>query len=293
MRFHPKTIGRLIKTAVTGWSDDDVPAMAAALSYTAILSLAPLLILLVGVFSMLFGADTIEGEIVTQVNDAFGERAAQAIRSIIRAAEMGTRGTIAIGGSTLILLIIFASGVFQRLILSLNSIWGIPPEKRRGIKHGILRLIRRRTLAFVMVLIIGLWFYASLAMSAVRAVPESFILENLPGAEKFLVHMPLLVSPIMFTVIFALLFKLLPDKNVEWRYVWCGALITGMLFVISNKLIAYYLQRTIVASFYGAASSLIVVLLWVYWLAMIFLFGAEITKACATIYGAVEKQDVQ
>lgn len=266
--------------------------MAAALSYTAILSLAPLLILLVGAFSMIFGADAVENEIVIQIQNAVGERAAQAVRSIIHSAEIGTRRTIAIGGGTFVLLIIFASGVFQRLILSLNAIWGIPPEKRRGIKHGILRLIRRRTLAFAMVIILGLWLYFSLAMSALKTIPEGFLLETFPSAEKVLPHIPLIISPIIFSVLFALLYKLLPDAKVEWRYVWFGAIVTGILFVISNKVIAFYLQKTIVASFYGAAGSLIVVLLWVYWSAMIFLFGAELSKACSLVYGSAERQDV-
>lgn len=293
MRFHPKTIWRLIKEAFKAWSDDDVPAMAAALSYTAILSLAPLLILLVGAFSMIFGADAVETEIVKQVQDAVGERAAQAVQSIIRSAEIGRRQTYAIGGGTIILLIIFASGVFQRLILSLNAIWGIPPEKRGGILQGLLRLIRRRSLAFVMVLILGLWFYISLASSAMKAVPENYLLQTFPAAERLLPHIPLIVLPIVFSVLFALLYKILPDARIEWRYVWCGAIVTAILFVISNKLIAFYLSKTIVASFYGAASSLIVVLLWVYWSAMIFLFGAELTKACTFVYGTVERQEVK
>ena len=197
MRFHPKTIWRLIKEAFKAWSDDDVPAMAAALSYTAILSLAPLLILLVGAFSMIFGVDVVETEIVTQIKDTAGERAALAVQ------------TVAIGGGTVMLLIIFASGVFQRLILSLNAIWGIPPEKRGGILQGILRLIRRRSLAFVMVLILGLWFYISLASSAFKAIPENYLLQMFPAAEKFLPYIPLIVSPIVISVLFALLYKIL------------------------------------------------------------------------------------
>ena len=144
-----------------------------------------------------------------------------------------------------------------------------------------------------MVLILGLWFYISLASSAFKAIPENYLLQTFPAAEKFLPYIPLIVSPIVISVLFALLYKILPDASIEWRHVWCGAIVTAIFFVISNKLIAFYLSKTIVASFYGAASSLIVVLLWVYWSAMIFLFGAEITKACSLVYGTAERQDVQ
>jgi membrane protein len=291
-RFHPKILLKLLRDAGKHWVLDDVPTMSSALAFQAILSLAPLLILIVSAFSLIFGADVIEDEIVQQVRESVGENAAHAIQNIITSVGTSLRETLAIGAGMIILLIVFASGVFHQLIVSINFIWGIKAKTDHGIVNRILRLVKRRFLSFLIILGIGLWLYASIMLKAIKAIPEQFLTETFPAAETLLPHIPTLFSAVIYSVLFAVLYKILPDVKVKWRDVWCGAIVTGVLFVAVNNLIAFYFQKTIVASFYGAAGSFIIFLLWIFWSANVFLFGAELTKQCSDLDGECATADI-
>ncbi|HSG29741.1 MAG TPA: YihY/virulence factor BrkB family protein [Candidatus Krumholzibacterium sp.] len=286
-----RTFLGIFKDAAYGWADDDVPAMAAAIAYHAILSLAPLLIVLIGTISLIFGADTVESEVVTQIETAVGPKAADAVRSIIQATERSTRETVAVGGSSLALFLLFSTGVFKQLIGSLNSIWGLSDDARRGFTGGILRMIRRHFLAFLMLISLALWLYLLLISRTLTIFPEKLFIESFPEMVDFMPHIPLLVSPIIFTLVFAVLFAVLPDRKIPWSDVWFGSAFTAILTVITEKLIGLYLQKTIVTSLYGAAGSVIIVLLWIYWTAVVFLFGAELAKAYSKRCGSLSKAD--
>lgn len=285
-----RTVLGIFKDAAFGWADDDVPAMAAAIAYHAILSLAPLLIVLIGTISMIFGADTVENEVVAQVETSVGVKAADAIRSVIQTTRYGTKGTVAIGGSSLALLILFSTGVFKQLIGSLNSIWGLSDDARRGFRGGILRMIRRHFIAFLMLLALALWLYLLLISRTLTIFPDKLLIESFPEMVDFMPHIPMLVSPIIFTFVFALLFAVLPDRKIPWGDVWFGAAFTAILTVITEKLIGLYLQKTIVTSLYGAAGSVIVILLWIYWTAVVFLFGAELARAYSKRCGSLSRR---
>ncbi len=279
----------LFKDAGKSWIRDDIPSMAAALAFRAILSLAPLLILLVGVISMLMGTDTVESEIVTQLHDSIGERASLAVQSVIRSAQESRSANIAAGSGSLLLLIIFASGVFHQLIISLNTIWGKHTERKQGFYKKMIWMIRRHLFAYMMVLCLGVWLYVSILFGALTVIPEKLLLESFPEVAGILPHIPTLLSPFILTLLFAILYKVIPNIKIRWADVWFGAAFTSVLFLISEKLIEVYLRRTIVASFYGAAGSLVILLLWVYWSAMVFLFGAELARAYTQRFGSWKK----
>ncbi|MBN1165412.1 MAG: YihY/virulence factor BrkB family protein [Candidatus Krumholzibacteriota bacterium] len=289
--LHPKSVVLMFRDAGRHWYRDDIPAQAAALAYHAILSLAPLLILLVGTMSLIFGADKVKGEIVLQVQEAVGLKAAQAVQSVIKNTHIGVTGTLAIGGTSIVLLFVFATGFFDRLISALNSIWKYHSNAKPGVKHDVLRLIKRRFLAFLIILGMGLWLYLSLVVKAVKAIPESYILNAFPGAGQLIPYIPMITSPLVFAAIFVLLFKIMPDANIRWRDVLFGSAVTAVIFVIGHRLIGLYLRRAMLASFYGAAGSLVIILLWIYWAAMIMLFGAELTRAYTERHGSLKDSE--
>ncbi|MBN2185260.1 MAG: YihY/virulence factor BrkB family protein [Candidatus Krumholzibacteriota bacterium] len=281
-----RSYSSLFKDAGRGWARDDVPSMAAALAFHAVLSLAPLLIILVGVISILFGNDAVENEIVTQLHESIGEKASIAVQTVIRSTHESRAANIAAGSGSLLLLVIFASGVFQQLIISLNRIWGKNPSRKHGVSKMIIWTIRRHLFAFLMVVCLGVWLYASILFGALTVIPEKLLLESFPEVAGFLPRIPMLLSPFVLTFLLAILFKVIPNLKIDWSDVWFGAAFTSVLFLISERLIEVYLQRTIVTSLYGAAGSLVILLLWVYWSAMVFLFGAELARAYAERFGS-------
>jgi membrane protein len=282
-----RSLPGIFRDAAFGWASDDVPAMSAAIAYHAILSLAPLLIILLGTISMIFGADAVENELLIQIELSVGSRAAMAVKSVMDNTRQTTSEAVAVGGSSLLLLIIFSTGVFKQLIGSLNMIWGLADDARKGFRGGVLRMIRRHLLAFLMLIGLVIWLYLLLISRTLTIIPEKLILESFPKSAGYMPHIPVLFSPILFTFIFAILYRVLPDRHIPWSDVWFGAAFTAILSVITEKLIGIYLQKTIVTSLYGAAGSLIIVLLWIYWSAVVFLFGAELTRAYAKRLGSL------
>jgi len=169
-------------------------------------------------------------------------------------------------------------------------VWRVSEEGRRGFLGSFMRLMRTHFLAFLMLVCVGLYLYVSVLLNAAKVVQWHRLIQAVPGLEDFLPRLPHLVGPVALFVLFMLVFRILPARRIEWKDVWCGALVTTVLFWIINRVILYYLQRTAVSSFYGAAGSFIVVLLWVYWSAMIVLYGAEFAKVYADRYGTLRRR---
>lgn len=271
----------LLKESGQGWSRDNASLLAAALTYYTIFALAPLLVIAVAVAGMVYGDAAVRGEIVAQIQDEVGQEAAVVIQDLITNASQSETGPIATVAGTALLLVA-ASGLFSQLRRALNMIWGLRPAPQTGI----LNVFRQRALAFGMVLVVGLLMLLSFATStAITAVGDRLAIW-LPSIGSLLPQINFLASLIILTILFALLFKVLPDAQLTWKDVLLGAAVTTLLFMLGRYLIELYLTYGSSTSAYGAAGSLVLILLFVYYSAQIFLFGAEFTQVYANKYGS-------
>ena len=270
-----------LREVAAEWRKDNALSLGAALAFYALFSLAPLLLLIIAIVGLVFGRAAAQGEIVERVGGAVGPEAAKVIEGMIARASAPTSGVIATVAS-LATMLFGASGVFGQLQTSLNQIWGVTGGPRRGVRS----LVRRRVTSFSLILGIGFLLFLSLVVSAVLAAVKQLLAEHLPVLGALLPPLNFLVSLLMITALFALIFKVLPDARMHWRDVWLGAAVTALLFTAGKGLIALYLGRTGRASVYGAAASLVVLLLWVYYSAQILLVGAEFTEVYSRRYGS-------
>lgn len=275
----------LTKTSVNAWLDDFAPSMGAAISYYTLFSLAPMLIISIAVAGFFFGAEAARGEIFGQLRGLLGEEGAAAIQGLLKSANEPTEGVIAtlIG---FVMLVVGATTVFAELQSDLDRIWRSPAVKSGG---GIWFLIRTRLLSFGMVLGMGFLILVSLIMSAMVAALGKWWGGYFGGWETLLQVVNFVVSFALITVSFAAIYKFMPRVKIAWRDVWIGALVTALLFSIGKFLIGLYIGKTGVASTFGAAGSLVVVMLWVYFSAQIFLLGAEFTWVYAHQHGSKTK----
>jgi membrane protein len=273
----PKEIFDLIKQAFSNWLDDNAPTHGAALAYYSFFSMAPLLIIAIAVAGMVFGRQAAEGQIVAQIKDTIGDRSAAAVEDLIRNASNPTASTVAtlVGIATLLF---GASGAFIQLQDSLNTIWKVKPKPGRGL----VNFIRDRLLSFAMVLGIGFLLLVSLLLSTALTAVSNFLSSTwLPGGEWAWTILNGVLSLVVITLLFAMIYKVLPDVTLAWKDVWIGAIVTAVLFTLGKYLIGLYLGRAGVASPFGAAGSLVLVLVWVYYSSQIVLLGAEFTRVCA------------
>jgi membrane protein len=255
------------------WDEDNVPRLAAALSYYTIFSLAPLLVIAIAISGLVFGREAAQGEIVGEIRGLVGENAAQAIQDAI--ANAGKLGTSVVAGVIGILMLLFgATGVFGELQGALNTIWEVKPKPGRGL-GGI---IRDRFFSFTLVLGTSFLLLVSLLISAALAALNKYFFDALPGADMIWQTANVVVSFSVITFLFAVIFKFVPDVKVKWHDVWIGAAITALLFNIGKYLIGLYLGHSSVGSTYGAAGSLVIILIWVYYSAQILFLGAEFTQ---------------
>jgi membrane protein len=280
----PKEILDLFKAAGRGWSDDKAPRMGAALAYYTVFSLAPLLIIAIGIASAsaVFGEQEAREEIVRQIQDTGGKPAAEAIARMLKQTHDSSGATL----TTLVgfvVLLFGASGVFVELQDALNTIWKVQP--RPG--QGLLVLLRDRLVSFTVVLSTGFLLLVSLVVStALSALNHFFTLTSLAGNASFWQGINSLVTVSFITLLFGLIFKLLPDAPVAWGDVWIGAAVTALLFTAGKYLLGLYLALSSTTSAFGAAGSLVLILLWVYYSSQILLFGAEFTYAYSTRKGS-------
>ncbi len=257
------------------------PKMGAALAYYTAFSLAPLLVLLAGILGLVIDNDTARTALVGQIHDLMGDEGGAMVEAILQRSAPHEKGVLAtIIGSVVLLL--GASGVFVELHDSLNTIWETPPRSRPWVAF-----ICERLLSFAMVFALGFLVLVSLVASAILAAVGSYVKGWAPGFEVLLEAANSLVSFVVVTMLFGGLFRFLPDVKVAWRNVWAGAVITAALFILGKFLIGFYIGRSSFASAYGAAGSLVIVLVWVFYSAQIFFFGAEFTRAFARTNGGV------
>ena len=272
----------LVKQVARSWLDDYAMSMGAALAYYTVFSLAPLLLIVISVAGLFFGEDAARGEIVAQLRSVMGEHGAAAVQDLLASVQQPGE-SLAATALGLTLLLVGATTVFGELQDSLDRIWRVPA---RAQASGWLVLVRTRVLSFGMVLAIGFLLVVSLvASTALEALGQRWDL-MLGGWYPLAVATNAIVAFVLIAAMFALIYKVMPRVRVLWRDVWIGALFTALLFSLGKYLISLYIGRSGVASAFGAAGSLVVVLLWVYYSAQIFLIGAEFTWVYANSYGS-------
>lgn len=255
---------------------DKAMRLSAALAYYSVFSLAPLLIIAISIAGAIFGEDAARGAIEGQLTETVGRESAIAVQGMLKSAgQDGSSGMMALVGFAILL--VTASGVFAQLKDAMNTVWGLEQKPGQGIKG----IVKARLLALSMVLVIGFLLLISLVLSAGTAAVTNWLGDTLPIPGFIFQLISLAVSIGVVTVLFAMIFKILPDAEVQWKDVWSGAFLTAALFSIGKLLLALYLGRESAASAYGAAGALILLLSWVYYSANILLLGAEFTKVYA------------
>ncbi|MBV8845202.1 MAG: YihY/virulence factor BrkB family protein [Bryobacterales bacterium] len=270
--------------AVYAWLEDRAPTMGAAIAYYAVFSLAPILIIVIAVAGVAFGRQAAEGALFGELADLVGAESAVAVQAILRSASGTASGIFAtaLGIGTLI---IAATAVLSELQSALNLIWKAPPSRGLGVWH----LLRTRLVSLSVILVIGFLLLVSLVVSTALAALSGYLDWILPGLATILHIVHLTLSFGFTTVLFAMIFKILPDKAVEWGEVWLGAAVASLLFTVGKYLISLYIGSSNIASTYGAAGALIIILVWVYYSVQILLLGAEFAKAYADQRRALRK----
>jgi membrane protein len=276
--WNPKNLWALLKDAGSEWLEDKAPRLGAALAYYAVFSLAPLLVIVTAIAGLVFGQQAVQGHLSTQIQGLVGPDGAKAVEAMVASANKPASGTLA-SVLGVVMLLVGAGGLFGELQDALNTIWEVQPKPGRGL----LGILRDRFLSFSMVLGTTFLLLISLVVSAALAALGSLFGDWTTSLVGQAVN--LAVSFGVITLLFAMIYRYLPDATIAWRDVWFGAAVTAALFSVGKSLIGLYLGATGVASAYGAAGSLAVLLIWLYYSTQIFLFGAELTKAYANRFG--------
>jgi membrane protein len=284
-----KHVGALFVTTFAEWTEDHAGQYGAAMAYYMFFSLAPLLILAIALAGAFFGVEAAEGKIVAELQHFIGRDGAEAVQALVqRARGSGAGLSVSIAGIGALLL--GATQVFNSLQTALNVMWRAPDatQGRSGFKKDLIGLAKKRALSFVMVLVIGVLLVLSLLASAGLSAFGSYLkARGGESAEMLLLRISdIAVSLGALTCLLAVIYKLLPDVRIAWRDVWFGAIVTSFFLTVGKVLIGWYLGSSSISSVYGAAGSLIVLLVWVYYSAQILLFGAEMTQVYAFEFGS-------
>ena len=275
------SIKQLVFETYQEWTDDQAPRLGAALAYYTVLSIAPLLIIVIAIAGFVFGREAAQGQIFYQIREMVGSEGARTIEEMIAGASNIQSGLFAslIG---LLTLLFGATSVVAELRYSMNIIWDVPADPDAGIKD----VLKERSYALAVVLGCGFLLLVSLVVSAALAAMGKFMNSWLPLPEFLLFAFNFLLALFVLTGIFAILFKVLPDVQIQWRDVFLGAAVTAVLFSIGKLLLGLYLGKASFGSTYGTAGSVIIVLVWVYYSSQIFFFGAEFTQVYARRHGS-------
>ena len=284
--MHIGTLWHAILRAVQNWWKDNCLRLAASLAYYTALSLAPLLLLIVGVVGLVLNRQQVATQLATQLEGLMGQAGRELVTSILTTTS--PQGSLLATVIGLVTLFIGATAVFGELQATLNLIWEVRPAPTHGVWAGIWAVLRERLFSLALVLALAFLLLVSLVISAVLAGAAAW----LQGPEQALMSrlLELAVSLLVLTFVFALLYMYVPDAEIGWQDVWLGGGITAVLFSLGKTAIGFYLGQASVGSAYGAAGSLVVLLVWVYYSALIMFFGAEFTHAWATRQGEVTPQ---
>ena len=270
-----KNVG-LLKESFEEWKDDDALQWGAALAYYSIFSIAPLLLITISVAGLVFGRAAVEGRLIEEIGGVVGPQAAEAIQTMVANASTGGSG---VWGTILgvAMMLVGASAAFAHLQKSLNHLWNVEPKPDAGWKL----MVRQRVAALGMVLVVALLLLTALVLSAAISALGSYAQQILPMPAWALGLIDLVVSMAVITLLFAAIYKVLPDVEIAWREVWVGSAMTAFLFVLGKLAIGFYLGHSSVASSYGAAGSLVVLLVWIFYSSQLVFFGAELTQVWA------------
>ena len=277
-----KGIWKVLKNSITGFSDHKVTKLSGSLAYYTVFSMAPLLVVIISLCGIFLGQEAAQGEIYKQLAGFMGKETALQLQNIVEKAAIGNKGTIAfiIG---IVTLLIGATSVFADIQDSINSIWGLKPKPKRGW----LKMLQNRFLSFSVIISLGFILLVSLGVTAVL---DSFSNRLQARYEDISVIVFYIVNQVVtlavISLIFGVIFKVLPDADIKWRDVSQGAVVTAVLFMLGKFGISLYIGQSDVGSTYGAAGSLVILLLWTYYSSIILYFGAEFTKAYAVEYGS-------
>ncbi len=276
-----RSLFNMLKETIREWNDDKAPRLAAALAYYTAFSIAPLMVIAIAIASAIFSEEAVRGQLDNQIQSVVGAQAADAVQEMIANSSRDTTGIIAsiIGVVTLLL---GAAGLFGQLQDALNTVWDVPPRPDKGL----IGTIKDRFVSFAMVLGIGFLLLVSLVISTVLSALNGWMIGLLPGAEFLAQLLNFAVSFGVVTLLFAAIYKILPDTPIKWSDVWMGAAVTALLFTIGKFLLGLYLGNSTIASSYGAAGSFVVLLVWIYYSAQILLLGAEFTQVYARRHGS-------
>jgi membrane protein len=294
-RLTLRTLGSIFKRALAGWWNDEVPRLGASLAYYTLFSLAPILVIAIAIGGLVFGEEAVRGELVGQIQGLLGRRGAEGVQSMLEGAAQPSSSVAATVGG-IITFFITATGAFLELQTALNNIWRVKPSASGSFFRA---LVVQRLISFGLVVALGFLLLTSLLVSAALAAINKYMGNAFPGVVVLWEALNVVVSLGVITLLFAMVYKVLPDVKLTWRDVWIGGLVTAGLFTIGKLVIGLYLGTTSVASTYGAAGSVIVILVWVYYSAQIVLLGAEFTREYVQTFGrrpppeefAVEEKD--
>lgn len=272
-----RSLTTMIEQTFSQWIDHDALTLAASLSYFTVLSLAPLLLIAVSIAGVFLGHDAASGAILNQLGELTGNAGADALKTMLAHAQSPETGAIA-GSISFVVLLFSASGVFTQLRTALNRIWEVQPQG----SSGIWNYIREQFFSYVMVIGIGFLLLVSMIISAGLTAAGKFVGNYVPTG--LLQAANIVISLIVITVLFAIMYRVVPERTLPWRRLWVGSFATAALFTIGKYLLALYIGHAGVGSAYGEAGSLVVLLVWVYYSSCLFLLGAEFTRlyACQT-----------
>ena len=272
----------LARDAFFQWIDDNPFQMGAALAYYTLFSIAPLLLIAIAVAGSVFGREASQNQIIAAIQDLVGFESARAIQAIIESAGRRPDSGFLATATGMVLLLLGAAGVVGQLQDSLNAIWRVASKTGRGLKG----FVQDRLISYTMVLGVGFLLVVSLVVSALLTAVSGIVGGYLTIDAATAQSLDLIVSFALITMLFAVIYKYVPDVRMAWSDVWLGAATTSLLFAAGKFLIGFYLGHSTITSIYGAAGSLVTLLLWVYYSSLMFFFGAELTQVYATRYGS-------
>ncbi len=276
-----KSIGRIIKNCCISSYDDNIASLSASLAYFIIFSLGPLLVITIVLFDPFFSRGAAESHIFQQLQNFVGKNTAPQLEQIVKSTFIPYKSTLAVVIGS-IWLLIGATSVFAEIQDSINRIWGLKPKP----KSGLLKYLKNRFLSFSVIIGLGFLLLVSFAVSTLIGGFDSWLKEAYPAVTQAIFYtVSIVVTLIVTTVIFGVIFKVLPDAKIKWKDVAAGAITASVLFVLGKFVITFYISKTVTGSTYGTGASLVILLLWTYYVSIILYFGAEFTRAYIAEFG--------